>query len=207
MNPETLFFPVEIAHEIGLPANTINVMKSKGCKFYGRKTKIRWVREFIEKEAEGIPPVREQADDEESLEAAMRFEVEVEGRCYIWNLNAEFRELLEPIAAEFRWTVEDFLTRYSQGTLPGQIPKSFFDREEDGLPEPEELTVEFTSDPEVWERIRRAAKVCGETPRDFIWKTVWDSVRSAEDDMIISPGSGQIIGDELDIHEFLISRE
>jgi hypothetical protein len=137
----------------------------------------------------------------------MRFEVEVEGRCYIWNLNAEFRELLEPIAAEFRWTVEDFLTRYSQGTLPGQIPKSFFDREEDELPEPQELTVEFTSDPEVWERIRCAAKVCGETPRDFIWKTVWGSVRSAEDDMIISPGSGEIIGDELDIREFLISRE
>lgn len=63
INEETLFFPVEIAHAIGLPGTAINAMKSRGCRFYGRKTTIRWVREFIERETAEIPPIHEQAAD------------------------------------------------------------------------------------------------------------------------------------------------
>jgi len=44
---DTLFFPAEISHVIGMSAGEINALRAKGCKFHGRKTTIRWVREFI----------------------------------------------------------------------------------------------------------------------------------------------------------------
>lgn len=53
-DPEKLHFPKEITEEIGLPKNTINNLKRKGCKFFGKKTCIKWVREFIEAEAVAI---------------------------------------------------------------------------------------------------------------------------------------------------------
>lgn len=56
MNDDTLLFPVEMQHAIGLSANEINGLKRIGCPFYGRKTTIRWVRDFIAKEAGAIPP-------------------------------------------------------------------------------------------------------------------------------------------------------
>ena len=49
---ERLEFPQDIAHIIGLSKERINWMKRRGCKFYGRKTKIRWINEFIEAEVE-----------------------------------------------------------------------------------------------------------------------------------------------------------
>lgn len=47
MNIDKLEFPRNIAEEIGLSPNEINFLKTKGCPFYGRKTTIRWVRNFI----------------------------------------------------------------------------------------------------------------------------------------------------------------
>ena len=47
-DPERLYFPAEITDEVGLPKNTINRLKRQGCKFFGKKTKIRWVNEFLE---------------------------------------------------------------------------------------------------------------------------------------------------------------
>lgn len=49
MNEDTLFFPVELQHVVGLSANEINALKFKGCRFYGRKTKIRWINEFLDR--------------------------------------------------------------------------------------------------------------------------------------------------------------
>jgi hypothetical protein len=48
LDPETLYFPQEIAPKIGVRKETINFWRTKGCKFVGRKTKIRWVHEFEE---------------------------------------------------------------------------------------------------------------------------------------------------------------
>jgi len=48
---EKLQFPQAIAPVIGLRKEEIGFMKKKGCKFYKRKTTIRWVREFLESEA------------------------------------------------------------------------------------------------------------------------------------------------------------
>ncbi|HMJ06902.1 MAG TPA: hypothetical protein VK474_11650 [Chthoniobacterales bacterium] len=55
---ETLYFPGQITVEIGLPVHAINAMKHRGCKFFGKKTTIRWVREFVEWEA---TPIRQPA--------------------------------------------------------------------------------------------------------------------------------------------------
>lgn len=54
-NQDRLYFPGEITEEIGLARNAINQLKKRGCKFFGQKTKIRWVNEFLEQEAAAIP--------------------------------------------------------------------------------------------------------------------------------------------------------
>ncbi len=62
---EKLHYPAEIVDVIGLSKNEINFLKTKGCPFFGRKTTVRWVREFIAKEAgaqpEPLPPVHPSA--------------------------------------------------------------------------------------------------------------------------------------------------
>lgn len=47
MDPDKLEFPVHLADIIGLRKETISYWKKLGCKFVGRKTCIRWVREFM----------------------------------------------------------------------------------------------------------------------------------------------------------------
>lgn len=49
MNARTLQYPCELAEEVGLHANEINSFKKKGCKFYGRKTCLQWVMDFLDK--------------------------------------------------------------------------------------------------------------------------------------------------------------
>lgn len=44
---DTLAFPKRLAREIGYCAWSIGMMKKAGCRFCGRKTSIRWVREFL----------------------------------------------------------------------------------------------------------------------------------------------------------------
>lgn len=51
IDPEKLYYPTEIAGVIGLSKNEIAFLKRKGCPFYGKKTTVRWVRDFIAKEA------------------------------------------------------------------------------------------------------------------------------------------------------------
>ena len=48
---DTLYFPSEITKEIGMSKGRINFLRNLGCKFYGRKTTIRWVREFLTQRA------------------------------------------------------------------------------------------------------------------------------------------------------------
>lgn len=52
---DTLQFPQELAPVIGLSKNEIAFLKRRGCPFYGRKTTVRWVREFLAKEAGAVP--------------------------------------------------------------------------------------------------------------------------------------------------------
>ena len=55
---DTLQFPQALAPAIGLSKNEIAFLKKKGCPFYGRKTSLRWVREFLARQAGagGTPP-------------------------------------------------------------------------------------------------------------------------------------------------------
>ena len=54
IDEDTLHFPKDISCIIGLTKERINFLKKKGCPFFGRKTTIRWVRDFIAREA-GVP--------------------------------------------------------------------------------------------------------------------------------------------------------
>jgi hypothetical protein len=49
MNELTLQYPAKIAKEIGLSPNEINNFKRQGCRFYGRKTSVAWVREYLDR--------------------------------------------------------------------------------------------------------------------------------------------------------------
>lgn len=44
---DTLAFPKHLAGVIGYCAWSIGMMKKAGCRFCGRKTTIRWVRQFL----------------------------------------------------------------------------------------------------------------------------------------------------------------
>ncbi len=48
MDNETLAYPRDIAPIIGLGVHEVNAMKNSGCRFYGRKTSVKWVREFLD---------------------------------------------------------------------------------------------------------------------------------------------------------------
>lgn len=47
MSDHTLQFPIDIKEEIGLNEKEINAFKGRGCRFYGRKTCVAWVREYL----------------------------------------------------------------------------------------------------------------------------------------------------------------
>ena len=119
---------------------------------------------------------------------------------HIWKVNAKCRRIAEPIAAEFGMTVEQFLTRWSQNRLPGQLERPSPDVES-GVEPPAEFKIRCT-DSKLRAKIQRAAGACGETFESFIFYAVMDSVRCSEDDMILSPTTGRVIGDEADLWDF-----
>jgi hypothetical protein len=57
IDPDKLFFPCDLVESVGLSKNEIAYLKRKGCPFYGRKTTLRWVREFLAKETGASRPV------------------------------------------------------------------------------------------------------------------------------------------------------
>jgi hypothetical protein len=57
IDPDKLHFPKDLVDSVGLSLREIAYMKRKGCPFYGRKTTLRWVREFLAKQTGAKPPV------------------------------------------------------------------------------------------------------------------------------------------------------
>ena len=51
IDPEKLEFPKHLAPYVGLSRERVSWMKHQGCKYFGRKTKLRWIKEFLEVEA------------------------------------------------------------------------------------------------------------------------------------------------------------
>lgn len=67
LDQERLAFPCDLAPVIGLSKNEIAFLKRKGCPFYGRKTTVRWVREFLALQAGApTPPQPEHRRDSAS---------------------------------------------------------------------------------------------------------------------------------------------
>ena len=56
LDHDRLEFPKDISETIGLHPTEIGFLKKKGCPFYGRKTTVRWVRDFLAKEAGALAP-------------------------------------------------------------------------------------------------------------------------------------------------------
>ncbi len=48
MDEQTLHFPAELVERVGVNVNQIAVWKRNGCKFMGRKTCLKWVREYMD---------------------------------------------------------------------------------------------------------------------------------------------------------------
>ena len=50
-DPQKLFYPVELAEHVGLSNREVSALRRRGCAFFGRKTCLAWVREFIARES------------------------------------------------------------------------------------------------------------------------------------------------------------
>ena len=46
-DPDRLDYPTNLTDIVGLGVNEINFMKKKGCRFYGQKTSVTWIREYL----------------------------------------------------------------------------------------------------------------------------------------------------------------
>lgn len=55
LDPDTLYYPRQLCEAVGLGVNQINGLKRIGCPFYGRKTTLRWVRDFLAAQAGAAP--------------------------------------------------------------------------------------------------------------------------------------------------------
>lgn len=69
MSAETLQYPAKIAEEIGLSPHRINNFKKHGCRFFGRKTCVTWVREHLAKISEPAQPEHLQHSGESKSDA------------------------------------------------------------------------------------------------------------------------------------------
>ena len=54
INPNCLYFPYQLVEEVGMCRRSIAFLKKKGCKFFGRKTKLLWINEFLEEQARAL---------------------------------------------------------------------------------------------------------------------------------------------------------
>lgn len=121
-----------------------------------------------------------------------------------WNLNSKCRKVVKPIADEFGMAIERFLTLYSLHRLPGQLPSRAFCEEQDRACD---IEIKFDLDQlkksPVWKRIKRAAQLSGQSVSEFIQEALMETVRSCEEDVILSPRTGKIIGDDHELFQFI----
>lgn len=130
------------------------------------------------------------------------FRVEQANGYAVWNLNAEFRKILKPIADEFGVSIEEFLRLYSRGELPNQ-PEN--EPHLEHVPIPAGFAFEPGDDSDITARILRAAEFSGRTVAELVWDAVSGFVACCEDDMIFSPKTWRKpVGDEVNFGKFLI---
>jgi hypothetical protein len=123
-----------------------------------------------------------------------------------WNLNSECREAVAPIAAQFGMPIERFLQLYTLRKLPGQLPRRDFSQEQDHHVD-HGFDFESLKKSTAWKRIERAAKHAagrqgGESVTEFLSEAIMDLVRCYEEEMILSPRTGEVIGDAGELAKF-----
>ena len=113
---------------------------------------------------------------------------------------------LKSVADEFGVSVEKFLYLYRTRGLPGQINPIGWRRfyEEQDASEPD-LDFDLTRLQKswAWKRIERAARFAEETVQEFMTNSIMEMVRCLEDDMIISPKTGEPVCNNRDLDDFL----
>ena len=137
-------------------------------------------------------------------EAINSFVVETKNGQVEWNLDSECRKVLNPIADEFGLPVLQFLKRYSHRRLPAQSVRRDRLYEERA---PAGFGVTLCEEPSIRQRIRRAAQFAGFNVKDFVWRALASSVNCCEDDMILSPKTGQPLASDVELESFMVKRE
>ena len=108
------------------------------------------------------------------------------------------------VASEFGMSVEQFLQtcrRRGLRKLPGQLPNRMFCEDQD-----RDISLnldEALRESSAWKRIKRAARFQGQTPEEFVTHSILEMVRTLEEDMVLSPRTGEPICDKAELEEFV----
>ena len=118
------------------------------------------------------------------------FTVETRNGFTKWNVSPECEREIQPIADQFGLELKKFLYLYTNHSLPGQLPRGN-DVDEENTPPG--FSVSPCADPATWDRVKRAAKHDGLSIKAFVWRAIASSVDCVEEDMILSPTTGDPI--------------
>jgi hypothetical protein len=130
----------------------------------------------------------------------MKLKIEKKGHTVVWNVNADCRRAIKPIAAEFGMTLEEFLKRYSAQSLPAQITPRHSKEE---YKFKKGTGVKFAcDDPALMSRIQRAAAFGERSLPEFIMQAIMGAVECDEDDMIMNPKTGEPFADDGCVDQF-----
>ena len=127
----------------------------------------------------------------------MKLRVQLKVGYQDWNVNAECRRVVKPIAKIFGVSVEEFLRLYSRYELPNQPKRNVRSaslRRQPRRPAAFRLTLGSRV---LEKRLTRAAKFSRLAPDTFVWNAVLSQIECCEEDMICHPTSGEPIGDDM----------
>ena len=139
-----------------------------------------------------------------SSDAMDSFVVETKNGKVEWKLHSESRKVVIPIADEFGMSALQFLELYSRHRLPAQSVRGDRLHEERA---PAGFGVTLCEDPPFRKRIRRAARFAGFSVKDFVWRGLAGSVNCCEDDMILSPKTGQLLANDIELESFMVKQD
>jgi hypothetical protein len=128
------------------------------------------------------------------------FTVETRNGFTKWNVSPECEREIQPIADEFGMELKKFLYLYTHGTLPGQLPTG---NPVDEKNAPPGFSVSACADPALWARVDRVAKHDGRSIKDFVWQAIASSVNCAEEEMVLSPKTGDSISGDCLVQQFI----
>jgi hypothetical protein len=131
--------------------------------------------------------------------------VDRRGSVVYWEVNRECREVVGPVARHFGMSIEAFLEKFSFDRLPGQLPSRDFSEDQDEEIDRVELKSLVSSS--LWPRIVRAAKAEGMTVEEFLTEAIMDDVRACEEEMILSPTTGEPIARAFEVRDFIVEEE